>query len=196
MSFGELGGARVEFGHRFRLSPGGWVRRSGVTRSKASPADLAARCGAVKSGDGPCWRGFGSEAVFCGGINFGPALSVLLSEVSGILGFIVFSFSVYSGACQGRRRRADPGPAHHPVELGGGAGCRWCRAGPPELALHFSFGETIGTSIWKNPGAERALPLEIEWELPEGYEVGEIRWPAAGADSLGRDWSTTATRRR
>ncbi|NBB81275.1 MAG: thiol:disulfide interchange protein [Verrucomicrobia bacterium] len=30
---------------------------------------------------------------------------------------------------------------------------------------------------WKNPGAS-GLPLEINWDLPEGIEAGEIEWPA------------------
>ena len=30
---------------------------------------------------------------------------------------------------------------------------------------------------WKNPGAS-GLPVEIEWQLPEGFSAGEIQWPA------------------
>lgn len=32
-------------------------------------------------------------------------------------------------------------------------------------------------TYWKNPG-DTGLATEIEWELPEGWEASEIRWPA------------------
>lgn len=29
---------------------------------------------------------------------------------------------------------------------------------------------------WKNPG-DSGLPVQIEWDLPEGFKIGEIQWP-------------------
>jgi thiol:disulfide interchange protein DsbD len=37
---------------------------------------------------------------------------------------------------------------------------------------------------WKNPGAS-GLPVEIEWDLPEEFTVGEIQWPAPERIELG-----------
>lgn len=31
-------------------------------------------------------------------------------------------------------------------------------------------------SYWRNPG-DSGMPTTIDWELPEGFEVGEIQWP-------------------
>ena len=36
---------------------------------------------------------------------------------------------------------------------------------------------------WKNPGASGLAP-EFTWELPEGFEVGEVQWPAPARISL------------
>ncbi|HKK17779.1 MAG TPA: protein-disulfide reductase DsbD domain-containing protein [Opitutales bacterium] len=36
---------------------------------------------------------------------------------------------------------------------------------------------------WTNPGAS-GLPPEFEWELPEGFEAGEVQWPAPERISL------------
>lgn len=30
---------------------------------------------------------------------------------------------------------------------------------------------------WKNPG-DSGLPVKIKWDMPEGFEIGEIQWPA------------------
>lgn len=32
-------------------------------------------------------------------------------------------------------------------------------------------------TYWRNPG-DNGLPVEIDWDLPEGVEVGEVIWPA------------------
>ncbi len=45
-----------------------------------------------------------------------------------------------------------------------------------QLALHFEL-ESKWHIYWKNPGAS-GLPVEIEWDLPSGFEAGAIRWPA------------------
>ncbi|MGK0309720.1 MAG: thiol:disulfide interchange protein DsbD [Lentimonas sp.] len=37
---------------------------------------------------------------------------------------------------------------------------------------------------WKNPGAS-GLPVEIDWELPEGFIAGEFQWPAPERIELG-----------
>ncbi len=44
------------------------------------------------------------------------------------------------------------------------------------VALDFKL-EPHWHIYWKNPGAS-GLPVEIEWELPEGFVAGEIQWPA------------------
>lgn len=44
------------------------------------------------------------------------------------------------------------------------------------LGLNFEL-EPHWHVYWKNPGAS-GLPVEISWELPEGFEAGEIQWPA------------------
>ena len=31
-------------------------------------------------------------------------------------------------------------------------------------------------SYWKNPG-DTGIPTEIDWQMPEGFHVGELRWP-------------------
>ncbi len=31
-------------------------------------------------------------------------------------------------------------------------------------------------AYWKNPGAN-GFPTEVKWNLPEGYQVGELKWP-------------------
>lgn len=36
---------------------------------------------------------------------------------------------------------------------------------------------------WKNPGAS-GLPPEFDWQLPDGFELGEIEWPAPERMSL------------
>jgi len=94
------------------------------------------------------------------------------------LGFIVFLFGF--GACQAS---AEPiQAAHTTVELVAERDAL-VPGGTTELALHFDL-EDHWHVYWKNPGAS-GLPLEIEWELPEGYEVGEIRWPAPERIPLG-----------
>ncbi len=44
------------------------------------------------------------------------------------------------------------------------------------VAVHFEI-EPHWHIYWKNPGAS-GLPLELEWDLPEGFVAGEIEWPA------------------
>lgn len=53
------------------------------------------------------------------------------------------------------------------------------------IALRPAEEITIATQIdlaphwhvyWKNPG-DSGLPVKIQWELPEGFEIGEIKWP-------------------
>lgn len=44
------------------------------------------------------------------------------------------------------------------------------------LALDFEL-EAHWHIYWKNPGAS-GLPVEIEWDLPEGFVAGEIQWPS------------------
>ena len=51
------------------------------------------------------------------------------------------------------------------------------------LALNFEL-ETHWHIYWKNPGAS-GLPVEIEWELPDGFTAGEIQWPAPERIELG-----------
>lgn len=51
------------------------------------------------------------------------------------------------------------------------------------LALNFEL-EPHWHIYWKNPGAS-GLPVEIEWELPEGFVAGEIQWPAPERIELG-----------
>ena len=52
-----------------------------------------------------------------------------------------------------------------------------------DLALNFKL-EPHWHIYWKNPGAS-GLPVEIEWELPDGFTVGEIQWPAPERIELG-----------
>ncbi|WP_162030109.1 MULTISPECIES: protein-disulfide reductase DsbD [unclassified Lentimonas] len=51
------------------------------------------------------------------------------------------------------------------------------------VALDFEL-ETHWHLYWENPGAS-GLPVEIEWELPEGFVAGEIEWPAPERIELG-----------
>lgn len=51
------------------------------------------------------------------------------------------------------------------------------------VALDFKL-EPHWHVYWKNPGAS-GLPVEIEWELPEGFVAGEIQWPAPERIELG-----------
>lgn len=51
------------------------------------------------------------------------------------------------------------------------------------LALDFKL-EPHWHIYWKNPGAS-GLPVEIEWDLPEGFIPGEIQWPAPERIALG-----------
>lgn len=51
------------------------------------------------------------------------------------------------------------------------------------LALNFEL-EPHWHIYWKNPGAS-GLPVEIEWELPDGFVVGDIQWPAPNRIELG-----------
>ncbi|MGB0743240.1 MAG: protein-disulfide reductase DsbD family protein [Opitutales bacterium] len=37
---------------------------------------------------------------------------------------------------------------------------------------------------WKNPGASGLAPV-LEWDLPDGFSVGEVQWPTPKAISLG-----------
>ena len=47
-----------------------------------------------------------------------------------------------------------------------------------ELIIGLKFKLTPGWHIyWKNPG-DSGLPVQIEWDLPEGIEFEEILWPA------------------
>ena len=43
------------------------------------------------------------------------------------------------------------------------------------IALHLNL-EDGWHVYWKNPG-DAGIPLKIEWNLPEGFEVGPLRWP-------------------
>lgn len=52
-----------------------------------------------------------------------------------------------------------------------------------DLALNFEL-EPHWHIYWKNPGAS-GLPVEIDWELPEGFVAGEIQWPAPQRIELG-----------
>lgn len=50
------------------------------------------------------------------------------------------------------------------------------KAGSPAwLGLEIAHQDGWHT-YWKNPG-DSGLPTELEWEVPEGVEVGEIAWP-------------------
>ena len=51
------------------------------------------------------------------------------------------------------------------------------------LALDFEL-EPYWHIYWKNPGAS-GLPVEIEWDLPDGVSAGEIQWPAPDRIELG-----------
>ncbi len=51
------------------------------------------------------------------------------------------------------------------------------------LALNFEM-EPHWHIYWKNPGAS-GLPVEIKWELPEGFVAGSIQWPAPEQIELG-----------
>ena len=51
------------------------------------------------------------------------------------------------------------------------------------LALHFEL-EPHWHIYWKNSGAS-GLPVEIDWELPEGLIAEEIQWPAPQRIELG-----------
>ena len=51
------------------------------------------------------------------------------------------------------------------------------------VALDFEL-ETHWHLYWENPGAS-GLPVEIEWNLPEGFVAGEIEWPAPERIELG-----------
>ena len=51
------------------------------------------------------------------------------------------------------------------------------------LGLNFEL-EPHWHIYWKNPGAS-GLPVEIKWELPEGFMAGEIQWPAPERIELG-----------
>ena len=44
------------------------------------------------------------------------------------------------------------------------------------LAMNFKL-EPHWHIYWKNPGAS-GLPVEVEWDLPDGFTAGEIQWPA------------------
>ncbi|MGJ8652131.1 MAG: protein-disulfide reductase DsbD family protein [Opitutaceae bacterium] len=44
------------------------------------------------------------------------------------------------------------------------------------VALHFKL-EPHWHVYWKNPGSS-GLPLELDWQLPEGVEAGAIEWPS------------------
>ncbi len=52
-----------------------------------------------------------------------------------------------------------------------------------DVALHFEL-EPHWHIYWKNPGAS-GLPLEIDWDLPEGFRAGEILWPGPERILLG-----------
>lgn len=43
------------------------------------------------------------------------------------------------------------------------------------VALHFDI-EDRWHAYWKNPG-DSGFPTEIDWNLPEGYEVNSLEWP-------------------
>lgn len=51
------------------------------------------------------------------------------------------------------------------------------------LGLRFDL-ESHWHLYWKNPGAS-GFPPEIEWQLPEGFEVGELQFPAPERFELG-----------
>jgi thiol:disulfide interchange protein/DsbC/DsbD-like thiol-disulfide interchange protein len=51
------------------------------------------------------------------------------------------------------------------------------------VALDFEL-ESHWHLYWKNPGAS-GFPVEVEWELPEGFVAGEIQWPAPERIELG-----------
>lgn len=38
-------------------------------------------------------------------------------------------------------------------------------------------------TYWKNPGAV-GYPIQMKWELPEGFKAGEIRWPVPEMSSM------------
>ena len=38
-------------------------------------------------------------------------------------------------------------------------------------------------TYWKNPGAV-GYPIQIKWELPEGFKAGEVRWPVPEMSSM------------
>lgn len=52
-----------------------------------------------------------------------------------------------------------------------------------QLALRFDL-EPHWHLYWKNPGAS-GFPPEVEWELPEGFEVGPLQFPAPKRYELG-----------
>ena len=43
------------------------------------------------------------------------------------------------------------------------------------LAVRLRMDEGWHT-YWKNPG-DSGMPTSVEWELPEGFAAGELRWP-------------------
>ncbi|MEM8868674.1 MAG: protein-disulfide reductase DsbD domain-containing protein, partial [Verrucomicrobiota bacterium] len=52
-----------------------------------------------------------------------------------------------------------------------------------EVAVHFEI-DPHWHIYWQNPGAS-GLPPEITWGLPDGFEAGEIEWPAPKQIELG-----------
>ena len=51
------------------------------------------------------------------------------------------------------------------------------------VALDFKL-EAHWHIYWINPGAS-GLPVEVQWDLPEGLSAGEIQWPAPERIELG-----------
>ncbi|NIR48319.1 thiol:disulfide interchange protein, partial [candidate division KSB1 bacterium] len=53
---------------------------------------------------------------------------------------------------------------------------KWMQPGQPFwVALRLQMAPGWHT-YWRNPG-DAGLPTKIEWDLPDGFSAGEIRWP-------------------
>ena len=67
-------------------------------------------------------------------------------------------------------------PAAHPVQLELAAEHQSVQAGEPLwVAAHLEMEE--GWHVyWKNPG-EAGLAPQLDWDLPQGFEVADVQWP-------------------
>ena len=97
-----------------------------------------------------------------------------------VLASLLFAF--FSGPLAGLAQGAPVEAAHTTVEL-----ISEVEAIAPgasfDVALQFNQ-EPHWHIYWTNPGAS-GLPVELEWDLPDGFEAGEIQWPAPERIPLG-----------